>query len=152
MKRRALIALARSLGEYLASRNHDITGYWGIGMLCAAAKVERREHYTFRIRPGEMLRIGSREVTGSRAVTDKLVKFELDTIEGRLTFLPDGRFPDGTERFTCIIAIAISQAGRTGLSVGHVHCWPHDGLRESRRADAADAGARLFRRLMDLLP
>ena len=65
MKRRELNALARSLGEYLASRNHDIGGYWGIGVLCAASVREKRHQFTFRVRPGEVLRIASREVSES---------------------------------------------------------------------------------------
>src|SRR5690606_34469361 len=33
MIRREMNSLGRSLGGYLSSRNHDIAGYWGIGML-----------------------------------------------------------------------------------------------------------------------
>lgn len=150
MKRRELNALARSLGDYLASRNHDIAGYWGIGVLCAAAKRERRHQFSFRMRPGELLRIASREVSQSKTVTDKLVKFNLSTIEGRLSFFRDGRYSDSVEKYTCGIAVAVTQDGRTGLSISHIECWPHDPERESRRAVAAAASASLLDKLLNV--
>ena len=150
MKRRELNGLARSLGEYLASRNHDIAGYWGIGVLCLASKRERRHQFSFRMHPGELLRIASREVSGSKTVTDKLTKFNLSTIEGRLSFFPDGRYPDGAEKYTCGIAVAVTQDGRTGLSISHIECWPHDPKRESQRATGASASASLLDKLLNV--
>lgn len=134
MKRRQMNALANSLCAYLCSRNNDITGYWGIGMLCAIANREKRHKFSFKIYPGELLRIYGCEITDSKTVTDKLMKFGLDSIEGRLSFFEDGRYPHGAEKYTCGIAIAITQGGRTGLGLSHVECWPHDATRERRRA------------------
>jgi hypothetical protein len=65
------------------------------------------------------------------------VNLGLDSIEGRLSFFEDGRYPHGAEKYTCGIAIAITQDGRTGLSMSHVECWPHDPSRERRRAALA---------------
>ncbi len=130
-------SLANSLCAYLCSRNNDIAGYWGIGKLCAAAKNERKRKFSFKIRPGEPLQIYGYEISESKTVTDKLVKLGLNSIEGRLSFFEDGRYPNGAEKYTCGIAIAITQGGRTGLSMSHVECWPHDSSRESRRATAA---------------
>lgn len=147
MKRGELNALARSLGEYLGSRNNDISGYWGIGFLCLAAKSEHRHQFSFRIRPGLPIRIANRELSESQSVTDKLVKFSLSTIEGRFSFFADGRYPDGTERYTCGVAIAVTQDGRTGLHLSHVQCRPHDPTREQRRAVAEAAQQTLLERL-----
>ena len=144
-------SLANSLCAYLCSRNNDIGGYWGIGVLCAASKKEKKPKFSFKIRPGQLLRIYSYEITDSKVMTDKLVKFGLDSIEGRLSFFEDGRYPHGAEKYTCGIAIAITQAGRTGLSMSHVECWPHDPSRERRRAAAAPASASLLDRLKHLL-
>jgi len=151
MKKREMNALARSLCEYLGSRNNDIAGYWGIGMLCATSKRENKRKFSFRIYPGQLLKIYSCEITGSKSVTDKLAKFQLDSIEGRLSFFADGRYPDGTEKYTCGIAIAVTQGGRTGLSLSHVECWPHDPARERRRAFAVLREASWFGRLKNLL-
>lgn len=144
-------SLAHSLCAYLCSRNNDIAGYWGIGMLCAVSKREKKSKFSFKIYPGELLRINSSEITDSKGVTDKLLKFGLDSIEGRLSFFKDGRYADGAEKYTCGIAIAISQGGRTGLSMSHVECWPHDPSRELRRAGAAVASASLLQRLKNIL-
>lgn len=105
-------SLAHSLCAYLCSRNNDIAGYWGIGILCAVSKREKRPKFSFKVYPGELLRIYSSEITDSKVVTDKLLKFGLDSIEGRLSFFEDGRYPHGAEKYTCGIAI------RPGFSWG----------------------------------
>lgn len=151
MKRREMNSLAHSLCAYLCSRNNDIAGYWGIGILCAASKRERRQKFSFKIYPGELLRIYSYEISESKVVTDKLAKFGLDSIEGRLSFFQDGRYPHGAEKYTCGIAIAITQGGRTGLSMSHVECWPHDSSRERRRAAGLAASVSLLERLKNIL-
>ena len=105
--------LARSLCAYLSSRNNDIAGYWGIGMLCAVSKREGKPKFSFKILPGQLIKIYGCEIGDSKVVTDKLVTLGLDSIEGRLSFFEDGRYPHGVEKFTCGIAIAITQGGRT---------------------------------------
>jgi hypothetical protein len=150
MKRREMNSLAHSLCAYLCSRNNDIAGYWGIGVLCAVSKKEKRQKFSFKIYPGEVLRVYSYEISDSKVVTDKLVNFALDSIEGRLSFFEDGRYPHGAEKYTCGIAIAITQGGRTGLSMSHVECWPHDPSRERRRAAAAAASASLLERIKNI--
>jgi hypothetical protein len=151
MKRREMNSLASSLCSYLSSRNNDIAGYWGIGILCATSKREGKPKFSFKIYPGQVLKIYSCDITGSKIVTDKLVKFGLDSIEGRLSFFEDGRYSHGAEKYTCGIAIAITQDGRTGLSLSHIECWPHDPSRELRRAGAEAAQAPWIARLRNLL-
>src|SRR5215510_5236194 len=76
MKRREMNSLARSLCAYLSSRNNDIAGYWGIGMLCAASKRQSKPKFSFKIYPGQLIRVYGCEITDS-----KLVKFDLVSIE-----------------------------------------------------------------------
>ena len=71
---------------------------------------------SFQIRPGQLIRIVGCELTGSTVVADKLGKFHLDSIEGRLSFFEDGRYPHGAEKYTCGVAVAVAQEGRTGMS------------------------------------
>jgi len=151
MKKREMNAMAKSLCAYLCSRNNDIAGYWGIGMLCAISKREKRMKFSFKIRPGELLSIYGYEISESMIVTEKLTKYNLDSIEGRLSFFEDGRYSNGAEKYTCGIAIAITQDGRTGLSMSHIECWPHDSTRESRRASAVSASISLLERLKNIL-
>jgi hypothetical protein len=151
MKRRAMNSLARSLCAYLSSRNNDIGGYWGIGILCAASKRQNKPKFSFKIYPGRQIKIDGCEITGSKVVTEKLVKFDLDSIEGRLSFFEDGRYAHGAEKYTCGIAIAITQGGRTGLSLSHIECWAHDPSRERRRPGIEALQATWFARLKNLL-
>ena len=67
------------------------------------------------------------------------------------SFFLDGRYPHGADKYTCGMAIAITQDGRTGLSMSHVECWPHDPARESQRAGAKAAQATLLERLRRFL-
>ena len=48
MKRREMNSLARSLCSYLGSRNNDIAGYRGIGMLCALSRRENKPKFSFK--------------------------------------------------------------------------------------------------------
>jgi hypothetical protein len=134
-------SLAHSLCAYLCSRNNDMAGYWGIGMLCAVSKREKKPKFSFKVYPGELLRIYGSEITGSKVVTNKLVKFGLDSIEGRLSFFEDGRYPHGAEKYTCGIAIAITQGGRTGLSMSHVEPGICARLEHRRRNSPAAAAS-----------
>lgn len=152
MKRRAMNSLASSLCSYLCSRNNDIAGYWGIGVLCAIAKREGRAKFRFRVVPGKQLFIHGCEITDSNRVTDKIVRLGVDSIEGRLSFIEDGRFRYyDADKFVCGIAIAVTQGGRTGMSMSHVECWPHDPSRESSRSSANLAPVALTARLKKLL-
>lgn len=129
-------SLAGSLCAYLGSRNNDIAGYWGIGMLCATSKREGKRKFSFKIYPGRIIKIYGFEITDSKIITEMLVKFDLDSIEGRVSFFEDGRYPHGAEKFTCGIAIAITQGGRTGLSMSHSNAG-HTTQRESVVAQAS---------------
>lgn len=124
--------VARSLCEYLMSRNNDISGYWGIGFLCLKSIRENRVQLHFKVKPGEPLKIYSYEILGSLEITEKLVQHNLDSIEGRLSFFEDGRYPSGRKKYTCGISIAVTQDGRTGMYLCHVVCWPHDPRQERR--------------------
>jgi hypothetical protein len=150
MKRRALSSIAESLCGYLGSRNNDIAGYWGIGVLCSLAQKEARATCTFKIVPGEVMFINGYEITDSRRVTDKLVKIKLDLIEGRLSFFEDGLYPNGAQKYACGIAVAVTQGDRTGVATSQVQCWPHDASRDKPRGGAAVAQVSLLERLNSL--
>ena len=138
MKRKEMNAAARSLCEHLMSRNNDIGGYWGIGKICSFAIRERRNRFSFKIYPGRPIRIFGSELGGSSEITSGLLKYNLDSIEGRLSFFPDGRYPDGSSRYICGIAIALTQDRRTGMYLCHVSCWPHDPYKERRSSRFID--------------
>lgn len=144
-------SIAVSLCQHLCSRNNDILGYWGIGMLCVVAKMQPHNQLNFRIRPGEPLKIGGYELSASKEITDKLVKHDLDAIEGILTFSKNGRYPSGATKYSCSISIAVSQKGRIGLGFRQTECWSHHPKRESRRATASFSNLGFVQRLKSLL-
>jgi len=125
-------SVARSLCDFLMSRNNDIIGYWGIGFICRVAVKERKNKFSFKVYPGQPIKIYGYELTNSLDITEKLIEHGLDSIEGRLSFFEDGRFPNGSEKYTCGIAVALTQDGRTGMNISHVECWPHDPSLERR--------------------
>ena len=133
MKRRELNGLARSLTEMMLSRNNDINGYWGIGILCALAKSKNIYKMSFKMRPTERIKVYGCEITDSELHTAKLAKLNIDSIEGRISFFPDGRYANGKEKYTCGMAIAVTYSNRTGLFMSYVECWPHDQEIEKRR-------------------
>lgn len=151
MKRCEMSALANSLCAYLCSRNNDIAGYWGIGILCASAIRKKRHRVSFKIFPGQPICIDRCEISDSKVITEKLVKFGLDSIEVRLSFFEDGRYHHGSAKYTCGIAIAITQGGRTGMYISHTACWPHDASRERQSTRNQDIKVSLLARLNNLL-
>lgn len=150
MKRRELNSIAVSLCQHLCSRNNDISGYWGIGILCAAARTKPRNQISFRIRPGEPLRIAGYVLSESTEITTKLKDRDLDAIDGIMTYSVNGRFPSGPTRYTCSISIAVAQEGRIGMGFLQTECWSHHPKRESRRATAAEAHSGFLERLKKL--
>ncbi|MCC5851172.1 MAG: hypothetical protein JJU29_24030 [Verrucomicrobia bacterium] len=134
MKKKQMNHVARSICEYLMSRNNDIAGYWGIGFICKKSISENRRQFHFKVKPGEPIKIYSYELLDSLRVTDKLTKCNLDSIEGRLSYFEDGRYPSGSKKYTCGISVAVTQDGRTGMYICHVACWPHDSRLERRSA------------------
>lgn len=147
MKRLEISSLAGSLSQHLCSRNNEIAGAWGIGVLCAAAKRGGAPHFHFKIEPGAPLVIAGYEATRSRLVTDKLVKFHLDSIECRLSFVESGRYAHGAEKYTCEVTVTVTQGDRTGTGVCRVECWPHKVSRELPRAGPGNVRTDWLQRL-----
>jgi len=135
MQRRQLNALCRSTCEYFCSRNNDVNGYWGIGVLCQLALLKGRRKIGFRTTPGDAIQVFGCELSHSQPYSDVLRSFGVDCLEGRISFFDDGRFHNGKDRFTCGICLAMTGGGKFGLHMVHVSCWPHDPLLERRRSD-----------------
>ena len=79
MKRKHMNSVARSLCDFLMSRNKDIIGYWGIGFICRVAVKERKNKFSFKVYPGQPIKIYGYELTNSLEITGKLVKHEILT-------------------------------------------------------------------------
>lgn len=142
MKRKELNSVAASLCAYLCSRNNDIVGYWGIGKLCLIARLQKKKSFSFKVRPGEVLWIYGYEISNSRAVTDKLVKLGLDSIEGRMSFLPQGQFPNGTESTSAVSRLRLLKT--EGLGSACVMCCVGRTIRPLSSVGLADLARRVM--------
>jgi len=151
MRRREMNSIAVSLCQHLCSRNNDISGYWGIGILCVAARMRPRNQVRFRIRPGKPITIAGHQLSESEEITSRLVQHDLESIEGLVTFSENGRYPSGATKYACSISIAVSQNGRTGLGLRQTECWSHHPKLELRRATAAEEHIGFVQRLRSLL-
>ncbi len=133
MKRREMNSIAVSLCQHLCSRNNDTLGYWGIGILCVVALMQRHNELRFRIRPGEPLKIGGYELSESKETTAKLIRHDLDSIEGLLRYSENGRYPSGATKYACSISIAVSQNERVHRTLEK---FAFGGLMRKREAKA----------------
>lgn len=134
MKRRELNALCRSTCHLLLSRNNDINGYWGVGVLCGLIIRSGRWETAFRITEPSVVRIFGCELTQSEAWSQTLFDLGVESVDGRLVFLRNGEFDNRNERYLVSIALCMRQEERVGMAIIHGHCWPHDPCREWRRA------------------
>lgn len=134
MKRRELNALSRSTCELLLSRNNDINGYWGIGVICRLLIGSARRETAFRIEKPGMVRVFGCELTHSDVWTETLFTLGVESMDGRLGFLRDGQYNGRDDRYMASLAVCLRQENRVGMAVAHAHCWAHDPGRESRRA------------------
>lgn len=134
MKRRELNALCKSTCHLLLSRNNDINGYWGIGVLCRLMVGSGRWETAFRINARGVVRIFGCELTNSEDWTATLFILGVESVDGRLVFLQDGRYGNERYRYLASIALCMRQGNRVGMAVSHGHCWAHDPSQEFRRA------------------
>jgi hypothetical protein len=86
--------------------------------------------------PGHAIEIFGCEITESKAVTNKLIKLNLDSIDGRLILTADGAYPNGATKYHCAVIVSIVQSNRTGIGMSYAYCWPHDPDLERRRSTA----------------
>ncbi len=134
MKRRELNALCKSTCHLLLSRNNDINGFWGVGVLCGMIIRSGRWETAFRIAEPSVVRIFGCELTQSEAWSQTLFDLGVESIDGHLSFVRDGEYESRNERYLFSIALCMRQEERVGMAIVHGQCWPHDSSREWRRA------------------
>jgi hypothetical protein len=133
MKRRELNALCRSTCHLLLSRNNDINGYWGIGVLCRLIIGSGRWETAFRVVSPGVVRIFGCELTQSESWTKTLFDLGVESVEGRLVFIRNGQYENRSDRYLVSVMLGMLQGNRMGMGIIHGHCWPHDPTLESSR-------------------
>lgn len=134
--------IANSITAYLSSRNNDIGGYWGIGVLCKYCVVQKRQRCGINITKQSWRRLKSLEISGylindglqtlERIVGDRGNKIEQVHIS--IKFMKSNSNMLGySDWYDCIIDVLVAGNGRYGFSRKQIQCWPHNSSRESQR-------------------
>ena len=133
MRRKELQAASRSVVEHLISRNNDIGGYWGIGVLCQLGELKGKSSFWFRIRKAMPTGVFGCELTRSGDFAAKLFSQESSmSVNCQISYFIDGSFPNTRVRYICTIAASATFQGRSGLFASNINCWSHDSFLERK--------------------
>jgi hypothetical protein len=134
MKRRVLKSFAANLCSFLISRNNDISGYWGIGILCALAQKYPKPIVSFSANKGHPIKIGHYEITGSLSKLDSIYgKHNVLTLCS-VRFIENGFFDNNKTTYAAVLSASSICDGNHCLHTDLTYCWAHDPLLESNRA------------------
>lgn len=141
-RRRELKSIARGLAWHCLSRNNDINGYWGVGMICLLARKRDCSEITIPIFPRTFL--SEHEAEFRDQVTHRLDGWSFplkDLVESCLIsfgFEPHSVFAPRGQRYrvTCS-ATLIDDMGKQHAASAQTLCFAHDPAFESRSARAA---------------
>ena len=134
MKDRVLNSITANLCSFLVSRNNDISGYWGIGILCKIAQSRPEPMVAFSVKNGHAIRIGQYEITGSAAKVHSIYCGNDIATLCTMRFIEHGKLEDGKRAYAAFISAASSFEGKHSLQTDLAYCWAHDPSIESRRA------------------
>ncbi len=141
MGRRTLYGVADGTLSSLVSRNGDVGGYWGVGVLCRFALehgvqsvdldlLQRRVVPPSESFGGLMDRARQRLRDHLNAL--KLGEACVTAARIRISFEATSRGHTASTRFTCTVTI-VDERGSVFERSATGWCWPHDPARESRR-------------------
>ena len=143
LKNRDLRGLARGLAETFASRNNDVDGYWGIGMLYQEAIDLAANHVEFDLISGQASPSGtvSRSIAASYSAYISNRLDGLPIAAGNITVnfgtfgdAPEPHFYSYGDPFVCVVRL-VSTAGKEYLCTRTGRCAPHSiNERQSSRA------------------
>jgi len=154
---RKLKGVATGLLGSFVSRNNDIDGYWGVGVLCREAAESKRDVIVLDLCQG----LGSPDTSASAfaaaAYTQRLAvvlrnaHFAQSCVTGAKIILKFGE-PSATHArevaFNCSVVLT-DNAGRSCTVASSGHCWPHDPAFELRSARRAGSNYSLKRTAAD---
>ena len=132
--------ISDALLGYLSSRNNDINGYWGIGILCKYCIDSQRKrcgvHLTEnKLNTMQSLKISSYPITEGLQILQRIKgKQKIDHIRISLRFSRSTCRDFGyTDWYTCDLSVLVLEQDQFGFSHKSMLCWPHTPSREQRR-------------------
>jgi hypothetical protein len=132
--------ISNSILSYIISRNNDINGYWGIGVLCKYCIDSKRKKCGVILSKEKLGTISSLQIS-SFVINDGLQTLQriinnkhIDKIQISFEFkkLINRDFGD-TKWYQCNISVLVFGNGNFGFSNKKVECWPHNPSLERRR-------------------
>ncbi len=141
LKNRNLGDLARGLAETFASRNNDVDGYWGIGMLNQEAVTLAVSRVEFDLVSGQAWPSGtvSRSIasTYSAYISDRLdglpiAACNITVMFGTFGDAPEPHFPSYGDPFVCVVRL-VSTTGKEYVGTEAGRCAPHS-INERQRS------------------
>ena len=132
--------ISDSILGFFSSRNNDISGYWGIGILCkyCVDGERRRCGVNFsknRIKSDEALKVSGFIINDGRETIGRILKNrEIEKIQISLKFQKSNSNALGyNDWYKCNISVLVIGNGNFGFSNKVVMCWPHNSSRERQR-------------------
>jgi hypothetical protein len=150
-RRRSIKSIASGLAGSFISRNNDVDGYWGIGMLCLLCRQNSLETISISLLGEETEPLASDELVRgikdhySEKLSQMLSKAKIEPSWVRsatvsLVFGTSGELPEPPlstwgGAFLCTVEI-MDDLGQSRTASLAGRCGPHDAKRESRSARA----------------
>lgn len=132
--------ISDSILGFLSSRNNDINGYWGIGILCKYCVDGKRKKCGVNlknadIKTGNDLKISSFIINeGIETILRILKNREIEKIQISLKYQKsNSNMCNYTDWFECNLSVLVIGNGNFGFSNKKIMCWPHNASRERRR-------------------
>lgn len=131
--------IASGIASHLISRNGDIGGYWGIGILCKYSTRSWRGKCSASFGKGfvdgtDDFHVGGMKLTESGDTIRKIIGSKsFDRIEIRFIFKRLRNKEVRRLTHACEVIVLVSGQGRIGYSRQTTKCWSHDPEKELRR-------------------
>ena len=138
--------LSDSILGYFSSRNNDINGYWGVGILCKYCVDGKRKSCGVnlskkKLATSQALKVSGFIINGGIQSLKRIIKDRsIENIRISLDFTKSDCNTFGyTDWYKCNISVLVVGDGKFGFSSKKEMCWPHNSLRERRRVLANES-------------
>ncbi len=132
--------ISDSILGFFSSRNNDISGYWGIGILCKYCVDGKRRNCGVNLskkilEADKNLKISGFIVNDGLETIQRILKdIKFEKIQISLNYQKSNSDKFGyTDWYKCDISVLVIGNGKFGFSNKKVMCWPHNSSKERRR-------------------
>ena len=128
--------VANGIIGHLISRNNDIGGYWGLGVLALAMVGSNRNKFVRNINKlsDPVIIYGHPLPYLSKKLSEMNDKFKFSNVH-LVMELHNGQinYSNGNPKYFLDLLVIVSSIGSIGFKMTKVDCWLHDPLKEFKR-------------------